>query len=51
MLLIHANIVYSEDRTHLAVHPDSYIAVEQGRVQGIWPSVPEKYKGITVTVF
>ena len=49
MLLIHANIVYSEDRTHLAVHPDSYIAVEQGRVQGIWPSVPEKYKGAPLT--
>ena len=28
MKLIHADIVYSEDREHLAVHPDSYIAVE-----------------------
>lgn len=49
MLLIHANIVYSEDRAHLAVYPDSYIAVEQGRVQGIWPVFPEKYKGAPLT--
>ena len=32
MKLIHADIVYSEDREHLAVHPDSYIAIEEGKV-------------------
>ena len=36
MKLIHADIVYSEDREHLAVHPDSYIAVEKGKVKGYW---------------
>lgn len=30
MQMIHADIVYSEDREHLAVHPDSYIAVGGG---------------------
>ena len=31
MQIIHADIVYSKDREHLALHPDSYIAVEGGR--------------------
>lgn len=47
--LIHADIVYSEDREHLAVHPDSYIAVEKGRVKGIWPVIPEEYRNVPVT--
>ena len=41
MQIIHADIVYSEDREHLASHPDSYIAVENGRVKGIWAVLPE----------
>ena len=49
MKLIHADIVYSEDREHLAVHPDSYIAVEKGRVKGIWPVIPEEYRNVPVT--
>ena len=49
MKLIHADIVYSEDRAHLAVHPDSYIAVEKGKVQGIWPVIPEEYRNVPVT--
>lgn len=44
MQVIHADIVYSEDREHLAVHPDSYIAVEKGVVKGIWPVLPEEYR-------
>ena len=42
MKLIHANIVYSEDRDRLAVYADSYIVVEDGRVKGIWPEIPER---------
>lgn len=49
MKLIHADIVYSEDRAHLAVHPDSYIAVEKGNVKGIWPVIPEEYRNVPVT--
>ena len=49
MQIIHADIVYSEDREHLAVHPDSYIAVEKGRVKGIWPVLPEEYENIPLT--
>ena len=49
MELIHADIVYSQDREHLAVHPDSYIAVENGIVKGIWPAVPEEYQNVILT--
>lgn len=44
MKLIHADIVYSEDREQLAVHEDSYIGVEDGLVQGIWKEVPENLR-------
>ena len=49
MKLIHADIVYSEDRTHLAVHPDSYIAVEEGIVKGVWTEIPEEYRNVPLT--
>ena len=49
MKLIHADIVYSEDREHLAVHPDSYIAVESGMVKGIWNEIPEEFRSVQVT--
>ena len=42
-MIIHADIVFSEDREHLAVHPDSYIIVEQGRVKAILPEIPEVF--------
>lgn len=48
MKLIHANIVYSKDRNELAVFEDSYIAVDKGTVQGIWPVVPDEYKGAEI---
>ena len=49
MQIIHADIVYSEDREHLASHPNSYIVVENGRVKGIWAVLPEEYANIPVT--
>ena len=49
MQIIHADIVYSEDRQRLAVHPDSYIAVDEGIVNGIWPVIPDGYKGAPLT--
>ncbi len=49
MRLIHADIVYSEDRETLAVHPDSYIAVDNGMVKGIWPVIPEEYQNVPLT--
>ena len=49
MQIIHADIVYSEDRQRLAVHPDSYIAIDEGVVKGIWPVIPDGYKGAPLT--
>lgn len=49
--LYHGNILYSETREKLAVYEDSYLAVENGRVEGIYPCIPEKYRGIKVEDF
>lgn len=51
MQIYHANIVYSKDRDELAVFRDSYIAVEEGTVDGIYPTLPEKYAGAPLTDF
>ena len=51
MQICHANIVYSKDRDELAVFRDSYIAVEKGTVEGIYPTLPEKYAGAPLTDF
>ena len=51
MQIYHANIVYSKDRDELAVFRDSYIAVEEGTVDGIYPTLPKKYAGAPLTDF
>ena len=49
MQLFHGNIVYSVSERELAEHTDSYIAVENGTVEGIYPVIPEKLGGAPVT--
>ena len=49
MRICRGNIVYSKNRDELAVHRDSYIAVEGGIVEGIYENLPEKYTGAPVT--
>ena len=49
MELFHGNVVYSKDRTGLAVHEDSWLGVENGAVAGLWPRLPEAYAGAPVT--
>jgi len=49
MHIYHGNIVYSKDRDTLAVHRDSYIAVDNGTVEGIFASPPERYSGAPLT--
>ena len=49
MRIYHANIVYSKNRDEFAVHKDSYIAVENGIVEGIYEKLPEKYAGAPLT--
>ena len=49
MQIYHANIVWSENRDGFAVRRDSYIAVENGIVEGIYGKLPEKYIGAPLT--
>ncbi len=49
MRIYHADIVYSESREKLAVHRDSYLAEEGGKVAGIFEKLPEKYAGAPMT--
>ena len=49
MELYHGSIVYSPSAEKLAEHTDSYLAVEGGVVEGIYPTVPESLRGAPVT--
>ena len=49
MELFHGNIVFSRSRDEIVQYKDSYIAVENGVVEGIYPRLPEKFAGAAVT--
>lgn len=49
MNIYHGDIIYAENAQKLSVHEDSYIAVEKGIVEGIYPCLPEKYARLKVT--
>ena len=49
MELYHGSIVYSPSAEKLEEHTDSYLAVEGGVVEGIYPTVPESLRGAPVT--
>ena len=49
MRIYHADIVYSGSRDEMIVRKDSYIAVENGAVEGIYEELPEKYAGAPLT--
>ena len=51
MEIYRGNIVYSENRDKIAVHPNCYIAVEDGIVNGIYDALPEKFAALPVTDF
>ena len=49
MELIHGDIVYSESKDKLNIFEDSYLAVENGKVKGIYEAIPEKFKNVPLT--
>ena len=49
MELYHGDIIYSESKDKLVIRENSYIAVENGKVEGIYPQIPEKFTGVPVT--
>ena len=49
MELYHGSIVFSRASGELAEYSDSYLAVEDGVVEGIYPVLPEQFSGAQVT--
>lgn len=49
MKILHGNILFSKSREELAVYEDSYLIVDDGRVEGIYAELPEQYRGAEVT--
>lgn len=49
IIILHGDIVYAPSADELAIHENSYIVVKEGSVEGIYPEVPEQYKGVPVT--
>ena len=50
-VLYKGDIIYTGEADRLSVFPVSYIAVEDGVVEGIYPAVPERFAGVPVTDF
>ena len=48
MKLYHGSIVFSRTDEELASYTDSYLAVENGTVEGIYPTLPENLRGAEV---
>lgn len=44
--IYHGDIVYAVSANHLVVNEDSYIVIENGQIEGIYPVIPTKYKGM-----
>nr|MCR4661849.1 amidohydrolase family protein [Clostridia bacterium] len=51
MEIYHGNIVFSKSRNELAEYKNSYIVVENGIVDGIYESLPEKYANMRIEDF
>ena len=48
MKLYHGDILYSESYDKLIIHENSYLAVENGVVEGIYPVIPDHFSGAEV---
>ncbi len=48
MEIYHGDIVYAEEKQQLKLCEDSYIVVQNGVVEGIYSSLPEKYSYVKV---
>lgn len=48
LLILKGNIVYSPTPDSLSVHPDSFIVVEGGLVEGIYKELPAEHSAVTV---
>lgn len=48
MEILHGDIIYSKSEENLAVFEDSYIAVENGMVEGIYEQLPEQFADVDI---
>lgn len=48
LFICHGDIIYAEDKDHLAVYEDSYLVINDGTVQGIYPVLPKQYASVQV---
>lgn len=48
MNIYHGDILYAVDTDQLQVHENSYIIVDDGIVEGIYPVIPDKFKDLPV---
>ena len=49
MNILHGNILFSKSCDELVTYENSYLVIEHGKVQGIYPVLPEQYRGARIT--
>ena len=49
MEIFHGSMLYARSQSELAEYTDSYLAVENGVVEGLYPVLPERLAGAPVT--
>lgn len=49
ILILKGNIIYTKTLVEFQIHEDSYLVSKDGRVEGIYKSLPEKYSNLEVT--
>lgn len=49
MNILHGNILFSKNHEELVTYKDSYLVVDNGKVQGIYTSLPEQYRGAPIS--
>ena len=49
MQIYHANIIYTPDSRHFEVVPHGYVVVSDGKVEGVYPTLPPNLSGHPVT--
>ena len=51
MQIYHAHIIYTPESNHFEVVPNGYIAVENGKVEGVYNELPDNLKNCQITDF
>lgn len=49
MDILHGNILFSKNQDEFITHENSYLVVDNGKVEGIYPVLPDKFRGAEIT--